>query len=110
LKPTQIEIENHGETISLIVKVHLSMEQFNPDLGRGILFRNRSKELLVYLKQNTISSTYLGRDIDLAKALCIGYRSISRYLRYLKTSGQIEIIKDSRKKHREIFIRGLGQG
>lgn len=64
----------------------------NPDLERGVLFKYRAKELFAYLKKKTESGPYYGTDDELAKTMFIGYRSIARYLRFLKASGQIETI------------------
>ena len=58
---------------------------------------------------------YFGTDEDLSKALFIGYRSIARYLRYLRGIGHIETVVATKPvdgtwmNHRKILVTSKSQ-
>ena len=60
----------------------------NPDLQRGLLFRYRAQDLLACLKKQP--APYTGTDSDLAELICIGERTVARYLRYLRSNRLID--------------------
>ena len=62
---------------------------YNIDAFRGSAFCESAIKLLQHLE--TQPSPYRGRQKDLAHALSVGERTVTRYLRFLQSYGWIEM-------------------